>query len=131
MEFMAIVDAKARHPAGCAVVGIYENADLGVAARQLDKQLDGYIAKVCASGDFAAKVSETWMLPLPADSAVQRLLLVGLGSRSAFARKQYRKAVLASAQALAKSGAADAVVYLALESLADLDAHYKARCVAE
>ena len=41
MEFMAIVDAKARHPAGCAVVGIYENADLGIAARQLDKATMG------------------------------------------------------------------------------------------
>jgi leucyl aminopeptidase len=131
MEFMAIVDAKARHPAGCAVVGIYENADLGIAARQLDKQLGGYIGKVCANGDFAAKVSDTLMLLLPPESAVQRLLLVGLGSRTGFGRKQYRKALLASAQALAKTGAADAVVYLALEPVAELDVNYRARFVAE
>jgi leucyl aminopeptidase len=131
MEFMAIVDAKARHPAGCAVVGIYENADLGIAARQLDKQLGGYIGKVCANGDFAAKVSDTLMLLLPAESALQRLLLVGLGSRNGFGRKQYRKALLASAQALAKTGAADAVVYLALEPVAELDVNYRARFVAE
>jgi leucyl aminopeptidase len=131
MEFMAIVDAKARHPAGCAVVGVYENADLGIAARQLDKQLGGYIGKVCANGDFAAKVSDTLMLLLPAESALQRLLLVGLGSRNGFGRKQYRKALLASAQALAKTGAADAVVYLALEPVAELDVNYRARFVAE
>jgi leucyl aminopeptidase len=131
MEFMAIVDAKARQPAGCAVVGIYENADLGVAARQLDKQLNGYIGKVCANGDFAAKISDTLLLPLPPESAVQRILLVGLGSRASFARKQYRKAVLASAQALAKTGAVDAMIYLALEPVAELDHHYRARFVAE
>ena len=131
MEFMAIVDAKARHPAGCAVVGIYENADLGIAARQLDKHLNGYIGKVCADGDFAAKLSDALMLPLPPDSPHQRVLLVGLGARSGFGRKQYRKAVLAGAQALAKTGAADAVVYLGLEPVTDLDVQYRARFIAE
>ena len=128
---MTIVDAKVRQPAGCAVVGIYENADLGVAARQLDKQLNGYIAKVCADGDFAAKVSDTLMLPLPPDSAAQRVLLVGLGSRSGFGRKQYRKALLASAHALSKTGAVDAAIYLAMEPVAELDHHYRARFIAE
>jgi len=131
MEFTAIIDAKARHAAGCAVVGIYENADLGIAARQLDKHLDGYVAKLCAAGDFAAKLSDTLMLPLPPKSELQRVLLVGLGSRAGFGRKQYRKAVLASAQALAKTGASDAVIYLALESVTDLDVTYRARFVAE
>jgi leucyl aminopeptidase len=131
MEFMAIIDAKVRHPAGCAVVGIYENADLGIAARQLDKQLNGYIGNVCANGDFAAKVADTLMLLLPPDSAAQRVLLVGLGNRSSFGRKQYRKALLASAQALAKTGATDAVTYLPLEPVAELDHNYRARFVAE
>ena len=131
MEFTAIIDAKARHAAGCAVVGIYENTDLGIAAKQLDKHLNGYLARVCANGDFAAKVADTLMLPLTPGSEPQRVLLVGLGSRSGFGRKQYRKALLASAQALAKTGAADAVIYLALEPVADLDTHYKARFVAE
>ena len=66
MEFKAIVDAKARHAAGCAVVGVYENGDLGVAARQIDRQLDGFIAKLHGSGDFAAKLGDSLMLPLPA-----------------------------------------------------------------
>ncbi len=113
MEFKAIVDAKARHPTGCAVVGVYENGELGVAARQIDKQLDGMIANLHASGDFAAKLGDSLLLPLPSGSAASRLLLIGLGTRSGFARKQYRKALQAAASALAKTGAGDAVVYLA------------------
>ncbi|HEY2679673.1 MAG TPA: leucyl aminopeptidase [Steroidobacteraceae bacterium] len=131
MEFMAIVDAKARHPAGCAVVGVYEGGDLGVAARHIDKQLDGIIANLHASGDFAAKLGDTLMLPLPKGSAASRLLLVGLGARTGFGRKQYRKALQSSAQALAKTGASDAVTYLALEPVAELDMTYRARFVAE
>jgi leucyl aminopeptidase len=131
MEFMAIIDAKARIQAACAVVGVYENGDLGVAARQIDKQLDGLIAKLHASGDFAAKLGDSLMLPLPVGSAASRLMLVGLGTRAGFGRKQYRKALQASAQALAKTGASDALVYLALEPLADVDMHYRARIIAE
>ncbi len=131
MQFKAIVDAKARNQAGCAVVGAYENGDLGVAARQIDKQFDGLIAKLHSSGDFAAKLGDTLMLPLPAGSAASRLLLIGLGARAGFARKQYRKALLASAQALAKTGASDALVYLALEQVTELDMQYRARIIAE
>ena len=131
MEFVAIIDGKARATAGCAVVGVYENADLGVAARQIDKQQDGLIAGIQAAGDFAAKLGDTLMLPLPAGSNASRLLLVGLGSRAAFTRKQYRKALQSSAQALAKTGAADAVVYLALEPVPELDMAYRARILSE
>jgi leucyl aminopeptidase len=131
MEFIAIIDGKAHATAGCAVVGVYENADLGVAARQIDKQLDGLIAGIQAGGDFAAKLGDTLMLPLPAGSNASRLLLVGLGSRAAFTRKQYRKALQSSAQALAKTGAADAVVYLALEPVPELDMAYRVRILAE
>jgi leucyl aminopeptidase len=131
MEFMAIIDAKARAQAGCAVLGIYENGDLGVAARQIDKQLAGLVTNLHGSGDFAAKLGDTLMLPLPSGSTASRLLLVGLGTRAAFTRKQYRKALLSAAQALAKTGADDAVVYLALEPVAELDMLYRARFVAE
>src|SRR5580692_5357476 len=131
MEFMAIVDVKARVQTGCAVVGVYENGDLGIAARQIDKQLDGLIAKLHGSGDFAAKLGDSLMLPLPSGSAASRLLLIGLGTRAGFARKQYRKALQSSVQALAKTGASDALVYLALEEVPGLELPYRARIVAE
>lgn len=128
---MAIVDAKARAQTGCAAVGIYESGDLGIAGRHLDKQLAGLIVGLTRSGDFAAKLGDTLMLPLPAGSSAARLLLVGFGTRASFGRKQYRKALLSSAQALAKTGADDAVVYLAMEPVPELDVQYRARIVAE
>jgi leucyl aminopeptidase len=131
MEFKAIVDSRAQGSAACAVVGVYELGDLGVAARQLDPALGNLIGRLHKTGDFAGKLGDSLMLPLPAGSAAARVLLIGLGSRSGFARKQYRKAVLAAAQALGKTGAEDAIVYLTLESAGDLDVHYRARIVAE
>ena len=131
MEFKAIVDAKARARADCAVVGMYERGDLSVGAAHIDAQIGGLIGKLHTSGDFAGKVGDTLLLPLPKGAASARVLLVGLGARSGFGRKQYRKALQAAAQALGKTGATDAGVYLTLEEVPDLDMLYRARVVAE
>ena len=72
MEFNAIIDAKARHPAGCAVAGVYEEGDLGLAARQIDAQLNGLIGKLHADGDFSGKLGDILFLPVPAGSAAAR-----------------------------------------------------------
>src|SRR5271170_3669601 len=131
MEFKAIVDVKAREPAGCAVIGVYENGDLGIAARNIDAQTGGLLGRLHAGGDFAAKLGETLLLPHPAGAAASRVLLVGLGSRAGFARKQYRKALQSSAVALSKTGASDAIIYLTLEEVPHLETRYRARTVAE
>jgi leucyl aminopeptidase len=131
MEFKAIVDVKARDAADCAIIGIYEQGDLGQGARAIDEHMGGLLVKLHASGDFAGKLGDVLLLPVAPGAAASRVLLIGLGARSAFGRKPYRKAVHASAQALGKTGAATATVYLALEEVADLDVGYRARIVAE
>jgi leucyl aminopeptidase len=131
MEFKTLVDAKARTASGCAVVGIYDNGELSNAAKHIDAQIGGMIGRLHGSGDFSGKVGETLLLPHPAGAAAARVLLAGLGPRASFGRKPYRKALQMSAQALAKTGATDALVYLALEDVPSLDSHYRARAVAE
>jgi leucyl aminopeptidase len=131
MEFNAIVDGKIRETTGCAVVGVYENGELGVAARRIDAQLDGLIAKLHREGDFAGKLGDLLLLPAPAGAAAARVLLIGLGVQATFTRKQYRKALQTTAQALSKTGASDAVIYLTLEEIPELDSNYRARMVAE
>jgi len=131
MEFKAIVDTKARTATGCAIVGVYENGDLGEAAQQVDAQIGAAIRKLHAGGDFAGKLGDSLLLARPAGARASRVLLIGLGSRANFTRKSFRKSVQTAAQAVAKTGAPDAVVYLALEEQLDLDANYRARIVAE
>jgi leucyl aminopeptidase len=131
MEFKAIVDGKIREAAGCAVVGVYENGELGAAGRRMDTQLGGLIVKMHRDGDFAGKLGDALMLHAPAGAAAARVLLIGLGSKANFGRKQYRKVLQTTAQSLAKSGANDAIVYLTMEEIPELDAAYRARIVAE
>jgi leucyl aminopeptidase len=131
MEFKAIIDAKARNGADCAVAGIYEDGDFGIAARQIDTQLNGLIGKLHGNGDFSGKLGDILFVPNPTGAATARVLLIGLGTRAGFGRKQYRKALQSAASSLGKTGANEAVVYLALEEVADLDVQYRARIVAE
>ena len=131
MEFKAIVDPKAREAADCAVVVIYEQGDLGLGAVQIDAQIDGLIGNLNAGGDFAGKIGDTLLLPRPVGSASARVLLIGLGLRGGYGRRPYRKALHAAAQALAKTAATDAVIYLLLEEVPGLDMPYRARIAAE
>jgi len=131
MEFKSVIDAKAKSPAGCAVLGVYEDGDLGVAARHVDAYAGGLLGKLRASGDLSGKLGDTLLLTQPAGAAAERLLLIGLGARATFGRKQYRKSLQTAAQMLAKTGARDAIVYLTLEEPAELDMEYRARFVAE
>jgi leucyl aminopeptidase len=131
MEFNAIIDPKARQTSGCALLGVYEGQDLGHAAVHVEAQTKGLISRLSAAGDFPGKLAETLMLSAPVGAAADRVILVGLGPRKSFGRMQYRKAVTAAAQAVGRTGATDAIIYLALESLADLDIEYRARVIAE
>jgi leucyl aminopeptidase len=131
MEFKVIVDAKARSASGCAVVGVHEKADLGAAARFIDAQIGGIIGRVVASGDFSGKLGDTLLLPHPAGGAAERVLLTGLGPQPGFGRKQYRKAVQASARAVLKTAAGDATVYLAMHEVPGMDGHFRARAISE
>src|SRR5260370_33951571 len=89
MEFKAIIDAKARNESGCAVVGVYEEGDLGIAAAQIDKQLDGLLGKLHGNGDFSGKLGDVMLLPTPAGQVAARVLLLGLGSRAGLGRQQH------------------------------------------
>lgn len=131
MEFKSIVDIKVSRATGCAVVGIYEGGDLGFAAKHINTYTKGLLTKLQKSGDCPSKLGVSLMLPDPAGASATRVLLIGLGIRLNFGRKQYRKAVQAAAQALGKSGASDAIIYLGLEEITELDWQYRARIVAE
>ncbi len=131
MEFKSIVDVKVSRATGCAVVGIYEGGDLGFAAKYINTYTQGLLTRLQKSGDCPGKLGTSLMLPDPEGVSAARVLLIGLGTRLNFGRKQYRKAVQAAAQALGKSGASDAINYLGLEEIAELDWQYRARIVAE
>jgi leucyl aminopeptidase len=130
MRFHAVSGSAARQRTDCAIVGLYESGALGVATAQLDTALGGRIARLVKRGDLRGKAGETALLDVERGPC-GRVLVVGLGRKDSFDRRRYKKALLAAAAALAKSGARDAVSYLSCEPIEGTDAYYRGRLAAE
>jgi leucyl aminopeptidase len=131
MQFQVIKAGAARQKTACAVVGVFEGASLGDAARKVDRAAGGAVSRVLKRGDFAGKGAETFPIVGMRRGPAERILLVGLGPKSGFGRKAYRRAVYAATQWLAKGGAANAVSWLAADGVPGITAYYAARHAVE
>ena len=130
MRFYAVSGSAARQRTDCTIVGVYESGMLSTAAAQLDAVIGGRLSRLVKRGDLRGKTGESALLDIERGPC-QRVLAVGLGRKASFGRKQYKKALLAAAVAVAKTGARDALCHLAQEAVAETDAYYRGRLAAE
>jgi leucyl aminopeptidase len=131
MDFHASTAPAGAQRTGCAVIGVHEDGDLSAAARQLDERTGGLLKRIVRRGDFPGKSGEVLPIADLGGAPAERALLVGLGPRKSYGRKQLRKAATAAAEWLKKSGARDAVLYLADERPEGVDAYQAARLCAQ
>ncbi len=131
MEFFVSTAAPSRQRTDCAIVGVYDKGALSDTAHALDRRIGGRIARLAKRGDIRGKAGETLLLTDIDGAASERILVVGLGARGSFKRKQYRKALASALGVLARTGARNAVSYLGLEEISDGDIYSLARAAAE
>ena len=131
MDFFVSSSAPSRQRTDCAIVGVYDKGVLSDTAQALDKKIGGRLSRLVKRGDIRGKNGDALLLTDIQGAACERILVVGLGTRANFKRKQYRKAIASAVAALTKTGARDAVSYLGLEELADADAYTLARATVE
>src|SRR5690606_16741582 len=131
MEFFVSTAAPSRQRTDCAIVGVYDKGVLSETAHALDRRIGGRIARLAKRGDIRGKAGETLLLTDIDGAASERILVVGLGARGSFKRKQYRKALASALGVLARTGARNAVSYLGLEEISDGDIYSLARAAAE
>jgi len=124
MRFYAVSGSAAQQRTDCAIVGLYESGALSSAATQIDAALGGRIARLVKRRDTRGKAGEVLLLDVE-DGHCERVLVVGLGKKDSFGRKQYKKALAAAAAALARTGARDAVSFLSVEPVTETDAYYR------
>ena len=130
MRFYAVTGSAARHRTECAIVGLYESGTLSAAAAQVDTALGGRIARLVKRRDARGKLGECTLLDVD-HGPCARVLLVGLGKKESFGRKQYKKSLLAAAAAVARTGANDAVSFISTEPVDATDSYYRGRLAAE
>jgi len=131
MEHFVVTASAARQRTDCAIVGVYDKGALTSAASDLDTKLGGVLSRLVKNGDVRGKLGETLLLTDLKHSPCQRIVLVGLGGRDGFGRKQYRKALTAATALTIKTGAREAINYLSLEKITDTDTYYRGRITAE
>ena len=131
MEFFVSTSAPSRQRTDCAIVGAYDKGVLSETAQALDKRTGGRISRLVKRGDIRGKSGEALLLTDIQGAACERILVVGLGARASFKRKQYRKALASALGALGRTGARDAVSFLGLEQIPDADQYTLARATVE
>jgi len=131
MDFFAKSGAPAKQKTACAIVGVHAKTRLGSAASELDKATNGLISRLCRQGDFRGNPGETLLISDPQGIPCARLLLVGMGPENKLDRRALVKALQHAMSALAQTGAADAISYLAHGSESLLEPRYAGRLTAD
>lgn len=131
MEYFTTTAAASHRSGGCIIVGIYQKAKLGVAAREIDDASGGSLTRMIRQGDLSAEPGKCTVLPSLPGTKAQRIAVVGLGALKDYGVTEYRKGLVAAVNAVQGSKASDVVNYLTLEAIKDRSPYYLARYSAE
>lgn len=125
MDFGIKVGKPEKQHGACIVVGVFESRKLTGPAKALDKATEGYISSILKNGDLDGKANTTLLLHNVPNTLCKRILLVGLGKEKEFGGNAYLGAIRATFNALNKTGAADATLFLTEIPVKDRDDDWK------
>ncbi len=131
MEFKTISADPIRRKTACLVVAVVDGRQQPTTTQHVDEASGGLISRLLSEGDASAKVGDTLLVVHPPGLAAERLLLVGCGKTADFGAAAYRKAIAAAVTRLAQTRAGDALLTLARDGVASLDAYTLGRQGAE
>jgi leucyl aminopeptidase len=124
VEFSIKAAAPEKLKTDCVAVAVFASAKLSPAAQALDRASKGRISGILEQGDFDAKAGSTLMLYELPGVASKRVLLVGFGSQSDAAAKEFRDGVRGAVRALADCGVGEAALYVSEIAVKDRDAKW-------
>ena len=131
MEFSATTSAASKVAGDCIIVGVYQRGNLGIGATIIDKASGGTLRKLIKRGDISGNAGQCTLLHDVDGVRASRIAVVGLGNKSAFDVRTFKRANLAAANAIKSSKISNLVNTLSQEELADTSAYYKARFSVE
>ncbi|CAK0778676.1 aminopeptidase A/I [Gammaproteobacteria bacterium] len=97
----------------CLVVGVLEPQQLSPSAQRIDEASGGFLTKLLCQGDLAGRAGQILFLHNIPGILAKRVLLVGVGKEQELGDTQYREAITKAINALADTGATEAVITLA------------------
>lgn len=112
MEFSIKSGSPEKQRTACLVAGITEPRRLTPAAAAIDKVSRKHLSKLLRRGDITGKTGQSLLLHNVPGLAADRLLLIGCGRERDIDDQQYRTILANTVNALGRTNAQDAVVYL-------------------
>ena len=127
MQFSVTTGSPAAEATGCVILPLFEDGPMAPATRAVDEACGGALSRLVEAGDASGKPGRTLLLPGLDGIAAERALLSGCGKEDAFDAKALNRAAAAAAQALSRTGVADAVSFLSQGGVEGVDSYYAAR----
>lgn len=112
MEYFVRSGNADKQRAGTVAVGIFDRRKLSESAESLDEITGGQISSVLRRGDMDGKLGHILTLHQPQNALCDRIMLVGCGKERDFDTSAYKKAQMAVARSLSKTGGKDFANYL-------------------
>ncbi|MEL6950340.1 MAG: leucyl aminopeptidase [Pseudomonadota bacterium] len=131
MECVTTTADAAKKATDCVIVGIYDKKRLSEAAEAIDDAGDGLISKLVDQGDLSGKLGAAALLARPAGLKAKRLVVVGLGTKNTFGRREYHRATRAALASIRSTKVRDVVSYLSAEPVRDCEPYYRGRLAAQ
>ena len=131
MKYVTTTRAAAQLTADGLIVGLYDDARLGVAASSIDKASRGWLRRQAQSGDVSGKLGHVAVLAAPSGVKPKRVIAVGLGKRGEFGAAEYRRVLDAAHGAIRDKKIRSLGNGLSLEEVSDTPAYMLARHAAE
>lgn len=115
----------------CLVLGVFNEPAFSGAARSVNAASRGRLRQLKTGGDVPSRLGETLLLiGLPGVKAT-KVLLLGLGKREQFRRREWRKAISAALGQCVKSQSSSVLLAVERPAAAQMDDYYLGRAVAE
>lgn len=131
MPFEVKIGSASQQRTACAIVGIYAQGELSLAAKNLDKAGGGLLTRAIRNRDISGDAGEILLLTNTGKLPCQRILLVGLGTKNTFDRRAFRLATRTALATVAKAKYPNATLHLSAESVSDADPYRRARLTVE
>ena len=131
MEFFITTADAGKRSTDCAIVGVYERKLLSAAAAEIDSASGGLISGLMDQDDISCKLGSATVLARVDGARCKRVVVVGLGKKSSFGRREFQRAVRAGLTAIKSQRVVSAVCYLTQEATHNCDAYYRSRLAAQ
>lgn len=133
MKFSIKAISPARVRTGCLVIGVFKGAgnrsaaELPEPSRTVDRMSGGALRKLAAAGDLSGRKGSHLLLHSLKGVSAERVLIIGLGTRTEFSENSYRESVRAAVGILKDLGTKEAVFCLAELPVAERSLAWRVR----